>query len=627
MVDKSSESDVPQPETSEDPSSSENSDEGLSKSALKIKTVTQETIIPKLPWLSRLISVAMLIIGTLVVGLLFYRVMAVFFVPLFIAAAMVVIFRPIHNWFYHKLGRRPRTAAVATTSLVMGIVLMPFVLVLVVAGTQFTAMISQVDLNDWTNAIQKARTQFGLSLPHAELFRRLDYLADHLTEPNEAEKEAERAEAKPRSLDADEVLSEIDEAKRLLNFLQENVRGPAAAEASAAIANERLDEFATVIRQDNILQRGQAVATNADVSAEAETTATSDETEQENVDEDTVVDEPLVLEPPSDPGSADEDANIESDAIESSEDSGSESDDEVSDLDDEGEESTDVLLDFQREEKFHRPAVVASASIRSWMNTLLGGSFRSQARLLANPSEADFANLLRRTRESLQPRLLNATSASGMFLVQVIVGMVILVIAIYFFLIDGPAMVQTLMRLSPLDDNYERKLLQQFDSTSRAVVLASVLSALVQGLLAAIAYWICGLQSVVLLFLLTTMMSLIPFLGAASVWIPCAVYLGAVDQRWGFAIGLGIWGALVVSTVDNFIKAYVLHGHSQLHPLLALLSVLGGVQVFGPIGILVGPMVVVFLQTLLEILNHELGRDHREEFDDENTESLTSPDG
>jgi predicted PurR-regulated permease PerM len=77
-----------------------------------------------------------------------------------------------------------------------------------------------------------------------------------------------------------------------------------------------------------------------------------------------------------------------------------------------------------------------------------------------------------------------------------------------------------------------------------------------------------------------------------------------------------------VSSIDNVIKAYVLHGHSQLHPLFALLSVLGGVHVFGPIGILVGPMVVVFLQTLLEILNHELGTDSVEsELDQQSAET------
>ena len=137
-----------------------------------------------------------------------------------------------------------------------------------------------------------------------------------------------------------------------------------------------------------------------------------------------------------------------------------------------------------------------------------------------------------------------------------------------------------------------------------------LLSALVQGILAATAFWFLGFDSVILLFLITSLMALVPFLGAASVWVPCAIYLGAVEQRWTAAIFLAIYGASIVSSIDNVIKMYVLHGRSTLHPLFALLSVLGGVKVFGPIGILVGPMVVVFLQTLLEILNHELaGRD------------------
>ena len=69
---------------------------------------------------------------------------------------------------------------------------------------------------------------------------------------------------------------------------------------------------------------------------------------------------------------------------------------------------------------------------------------------------------------------------------------------------------------------------------------------------------------------------------------------------------LAIFGTAVVSTVDNIVKPVVLHGRSNLHPLLALLSVLGGIQVLGPIGIFVGPMVVAFLQTLLNLLHDEL---------------------
>ncbi len=113
--------------------------------------------------------------------------------------------------------------------------------------------------------------------------------------------------------------------------------------------------------------------------------------------------------------------------------------------------------------------------------------------------------------------------------------------------------------------------------------------------------------------MLTTLLAMIPFVGSAAVWLPCCLWLYLFEDRLGAAIFLGIYGAGIVSTIDNVIKPFVLHGQSRLHPLLALLSVLGGVNALGPIGILVGPMVVAFLQTLLNILHRELLR-----FDSEN---------
>ena len=109
-----------------------------------------------------------------------------------------------------------------------------------------------------------------------------------------------------------------------------------------------------------------------------------------------------------------------------------------------------------------------------------------------------------------------------------------------------------------------------------------------------------------LLTLLSTVMALVPVFGAAVIWVPACLWLVFYDGRLGAAIFLAVWGLGVVSMVDNFIKPAILHGRSNLHPLLALLSVIGGVQALGPIGILVGPMVVAFLQTLLNILHREL---------------------
>ena len=185
-------------------------------------------------------------------------------------------------------------------------------------------------------------------------------------------------------------------------------------------------------------------------------------------------------------------------------------------------------------------------------------------------------------------------------------GTVVMIISLYFFLRDGPAMIESFKGLSPLEDSHEEELVVEFGNVSRAVIVATLLSALAQGVLGGIGYYFAGLDSIFLLTLLTGCLAMVPFVGAAAVWIPCSLYLFFVDGNVAAAIGLAIYGAAVISMADNFIKPMVLHGTSNLHPLLALLSVLGGVTALGPIGILIGPMIVTFLQTLLKILQREL---------------------
>jgi len=180
------------------------------------------------------------------------------------------------------------------------------------------------------------------------------------------------------------------------------------------------------------------------------------------------------------------------------------------------------------------------------------------------------------------------------------------VVALNFFLLDGPRMVQAIMNISPLDNRHEAELMLQFDRTSRAVVVATLAAAIAQGLLAGLGFYVVGVQSVFLLTMLTMLLAMIPFLGAASVWFPVVVYVAFFESRPLAGTVLFLYSALIVSTIDNIIKPYILHGQSNLHPLLALLSVIGGVTALGPIGILLGPMLVVFLQTLLKILKDEL---------------------
>lgn len=221
---------------------------------------------------------------------------------------------------------------------------------------------------------------------------------------------------------------------------------------------------------------------------------------------------------------------------------------------------------------------------------------------------AEYADVRSRVTGAAARRVLPAGVTGVQSIATVAIGLVVMTVAVYYFFADGPAMVRTLMHLSPLDDAYEAELLDRFSDVSRAVVLATVLSAIAQGVLAGAGYWF-ALSSDAPVFLLTVataLLAMVPFVGAAAVWIPVSAWLVFLQGEVFAGAALALYGALVVSTVDNIIKPVVLHGQSKLHPLLALLSVLGGVMVLGPIGVLVGPMLVTFLQALLIMLRREL---------------------
>jgi predicted PurR-regulated permease PerM len=222
---------------------------------------------------------------------------------------------------------------------------------------------------------------------------------------------------------------------------------------------------------------------------------------------------------------------------------------------------------------------------------------------------------------SVQELLSRWTESIGQFLLtgvqtvfSILFGIVIMVISLYFFLADGPAMIKTVMQISPLAEEQELELLAKFGQISRSVVIATMASAVAQGIAAGIGYyfWLPSDAPIFLLTALTMLFAIVPFVGAAGIWVPvCGAMLlmgngGEPGSNWPLVLGFAIYCAVVVSGLDNVIKPYVLHGHSNLHPLLALLSILGGVQVLGPVGILVGPMLVSFLQALLSIFQREV---------------------
>ena len=153
----------------------------------------------------------------------------------------------------------------------------------------------------------------------------------------------------------------------------------------------------------------------------------------------------------------------------------------------------------------------------------------------------------------------------GMRLVfTTIISVAIMMLAVYYFFADGPSMVRTIMRLSPLDDRYELQLLDQFGRISRSVVLATLLSAIVQGLLAGIGYYFAGIGPVFFLTGLTMLLAIVPFVGATAVWAPTCVwiYLFGADDPGGAgsptaAIVLAVYCATIVSLADKVFSVHL----------------------------------------------------------------------
>jgi predicted PurR-regulated permease PerM len=191
-------------------------------------------------------------------------------------------------------------------------------------------------------------------------------------------------------------------------------------------------------------------------------------------------------------------------------------------------------------------------------------------------------------------------------LLDFLVGCFVLILALYYFLADGPQMMNTITKLVPLEQHNQQRLIDEFEEISRAVVSSHLVGGLVIAVLTGIGFYFAGLRSVFLLMMLTFLGSMVPIVGSASIWVTVCAWLAIADDRLVAAIILGAYCLGVVTVVDTLVKPALLHGQSKLNPLLAVLSVLGGVEALGPIGLFVGPMAVAFLQVGLNMLQSQL---------------------
>ena len=186
---------------------------------------------------------------------------------------------------------------------------------------------------------------------------------------------------------------------------------------------------------------------------------------------------------------------------------------------------------------------------------------------------------------------------------QMITNVFLSLFALYYLLKDGPRLKRVFIAISPLADHHDEQILQNLHQTVNSVVKGSLVMAIIQGILAGIGFLIFGLPHAAFLGSLSVLAALIPFFGTTLIVVPAAIYLFTVGETVS-AIGLVIWGTFVVGLADNFLRPQLMKRGVSIHPFLILLSVLGGLRFFGPIGFLLGPLVLSFLFSLLHIYPH-----------------------
>ena len=219
------------------------------------------------------------------------------------------------------------------------------------------------------------------------------------------------------------------------------------------------------------------------------------------------------------------------------------------------------------------------------------------------------------SKANVEALLLQSAKAMSGFIVEQLTGLVknvfllavnflVIIITLFFFFKDGKRLFQGLYRVIPLDDAHKEKIFSRLDQTITAVVKGIVITAIVQGLLAGLAYAVLDVPFPVFLMAFTIVLAPLPFGGTALIWGPVALYLFMAGPMWK-GIAMLAWGAGVVTMVDNVLRPLLIGKGAKLPVLFLFFSILGGLAAYGLIGLFLGPILLAILLTTIQIYHEE----------------------
>ncbi|MBW2996868.1 AI-2E family transporter [Candidatus Woesearchaeota archaeon] len=211
---------------------------------------------------------------------------------------------------------------------------------------------------------------------------------------------------------------------------------------------------------------------------------------------------------------------------------------------------------------------------------------------------------------SIASKVISGVSNFILEIPKILLHFLISIFAMYYMFISGDKMIASLKNMLPLRDKDSDRIMEHFNDIIHATVYGAIVIAIIQGVVAGIGYFIFGVTSPILLALLTIVAAFIPFLGAALVWLPVSISMlinGMVTDSNTLMLkagGLVIWGVFV-SIIDNVLRPKIVGDRANVHPLVILLGVFGGLALFGFVGIMIGPLLLTLFIASLRIYEEE----------------------
>ncbi len=183
---------------------------------------------------------------------------------------------------------------------------------------------------------------------------------------------------------------------------------------------------------------------------------------------------------------------------------------------------------------------------------------------------------------------------------SLVLGIILFIISLFYFFKEGDKLVKKAIGWSPLADSYDEIIAHKISVAFNSVIRGNIITALAQGFLAGVGFFVAGIGAPILLGFVVVIASLIPSIGTAIVMIPAVLYLFATGSIWA-GIFLLVWAVLVVGLIDNLLKPILMEKGISVHPFVILLSVLGGIAFFGPVGLIAGPVLIAVAAALIEL--------------------------